>query len=93
MSLECPRRLYYAYDSEHYANQDVNDEFLKSLAEGGFQVGEFAKLCYRIEADNMVGMLDADDAIIQPQGYPSLPIESGRSWRKSVCEKAQFNTK
>lgn len=63
ISLECPRRLYYAYDSERYANQDVNDEFLKSLAEGGFQVGEFAKLCYGIEADNMVGTLDADDAI------------------------------
>ena len=29
MSLECPRRLYYAYDSEHYANQDADDEFLK----------------------------------------------------------------
>ena len=63
MSLECPRRLYYAYDNEHYANQDVNDEFLKSLAEGGFQVGEFAKLCYGIKDDNMVGTLDADDAI------------------------------
>ena len=63
MSLECPRRLYYAYDSEHYANQDVNDEFLKSLAEGGFQVGEFAKLCYGIEVDNMVATLVADDAI------------------------------
>ena len=63
MALECPRRLYYAYDSEHYANQDAGDEVLKSLAEGGFQVGEFAKLCYGIEADNMVGTLDADDAI------------------------------
>ena len=29
MSLECPRRLYYAYDSEHYANQDADGEFLK----------------------------------------------------------------
>ena len=54
MSLECPRRLYYAYDSEHYANQDVNDEFLKSLAEGGFQVGEFAKLCYSIGPVNLM---------------------------------------
>ena len=52
MSLECPRRLYYAYE-----------EVLKSLAEGGFQVGEFAKLCFGIEDDNMVGTLDADDAI------------------------------
>lgn len=63
MSLECPRRLYYAYDSEHYANQDVDDEFLKSLAEGGFQVGEFAKLCYGIGAENMVAELDAEVAL------------------------------
>lgn len=63
MSLECPRRLYYAYDKDVYANQDIDDEFLRSLAEGGFQVGEFAKLCYGIKADNMVGTLDADDAI------------------------------
>ena len=44
MSLECPRRLYYAYDKDIYANQDSDDEFLKSLAEGGFQVGEFATM-------------------------------------------------
>ena len=53
MSLECPRMVYYAYDNEHYANQDVNDDFLKSLAEGGFQVGEFAKLCYGIGPANL----------------------------------------
>lgn len=63
MSLDCPRRLYYAYDSEHYANQDVNDEFLKSLAEGGFQVGEFAKLCYGIGTANMIAEKDAASAV------------------------------
>lgn len=31
MSLECPRRLYYAYDKDGYANQDIDDEFLRSL--------------------------------------------------------------
>ena len=63
ISLECPRRLYYAYDSEHYANQDVNDEFLKSLAEGGFQVGEFAKLCYGIGSENTVKTLEPADVL------------------------------
>ena len=63
ISLECPRRLYYAYDSKHYANQDVENEFLKSLAEGGFQVGEFAKLCYGIGAENMITSLDAEVAL------------------------------
>ena len=63
MSLECPRRLYYAYDKDVYANQDSDDEFLKSLAEGGFQVGEFAKLCYGIGSENTVKTLEPADAI------------------------------
>ena len=65
MSLECPRRLYYAYDKDVYANQDVDDEFLRSLAEGGFQVGEFAKLCYGIGPENTVKTLESADAIRQ----------------------------
>ena len=65
MSLECPRRLYYAYDKVVYANQDVDNEFLKSLAEGGFQVGEFAKLCYGIGPENTVKTLEPADAIRQ----------------------------
>ena len=72
MSLECPRRLYYAYDSEHYANQDVNDEFLKSLAEGGFQVGEFAKLCYGIAPANMIAELDPDVALTKTKELLNL---------------------
>lgn len=65
MSLECPRRLYYAYDKDVYANQDVDDEFLKSLAEGGFQVGEFAKLCYGIGAERTVKTLEPAEAVRQ----------------------------
>lgn len=65
MSLECPRRLYYAYDKDVYANQDSDDEFLKSLAEGGFQVGEFAKLCYGIGAANNIKTLDPAEAVRQ----------------------------
>lgn len=40
--LECPRKLYYGGLAE-YANQQIDDPFLESLAEGGFQVGELAK--------------------------------------------------
>ena len=65
MSLECPRRLYYAYDKDTYANQDAEDDFLKSLAEGGFQVGEVAKLCYGIGAERTVKTLEPADAIRQ----------------------------
>ena len=65
MSLECPRKLYYAYDKGIYANQDLDDDFLKSLAEGGFQVGEFAKLCYGIGEENTISTLKTEEAITQ----------------------------
>ena len=65
MSLECPRKLYYAYDKGVYANQDLDDDFLKSLAEGGFQVGEFAKLCYGIGEENTINTLKTEEAITQ----------------------------
>lgn len=64
-ALECTRRLHYAYDKDVYANQDSDDEFLKSLAEGGFQVGDFAKLCYGIGAERTVKTLEPADAIRQ----------------------------
>lgn len=44
-ALDCPRKLYYANNSE-YGNSKENDEFLQALAEGGYQVGELAKLYY-----------------------------------------------
>lgn len=39
---ECPRKLVYN-DDPLYGNKKHIDDFLKSLAEGGFQVGEYAK--------------------------------------------------
>jgi len=40
--LECPTKLYYSKNSE-YQNNQLDDLFLESLAEGGYQVGELAK--------------------------------------------------
>ena len=45
LALECPTKLYYTRKKE-YANQNNANEFLKALAEGGFQVGELAKMYY-----------------------------------------------
>jgi hypothetical protein len=42
-ALECPRKLYYTGKPD-YADTSMEDEFLAALAEGGFQVGELAKL-------------------------------------------------
>ena len=63
IALECPRRLFYAYDSTQYANQDLSDDFLKSLAEGGFQVGELAKVYYGVKGDADIDVLGYDEAV------------------------------
>ena len=44
IALECPAQLYYYHEPQEYANQNEQDEFLQALAEGGFQVGELAKI-------------------------------------------------
>ncbi len=43
LALECPRKLYYCDKKDKYANLNDENEFLQSLAEGGYQVGELAK--------------------------------------------------
>lgn len=46
MAVECPRKLYYAGKKDVYRDAKEEDTFLKSLADGGFQVGELAKCLY-----------------------------------------------
>lgn len=45
-AVECPTKLYYTGKPGIYADARQEDEFLQALAEGGFQVGELAKLMY-----------------------------------------------
>jgi hypothetical protein len=46
MAVECPTKLYYTGKTLEYANANSDDEFLRALADGGFQVGELAKLMF-----------------------------------------------
>jgi hypothetical protein len=46
LAVECPTKLYYVGKTDIYADARQNDEFLQALAEGGFQVGELAKLMF-----------------------------------------------
>ena len=46
LAIECPTKLYYTKKDKLYANKKEEDTFLKSLAEGGFQVEELARLHY-----------------------------------------------
>ena len=41
----CPTKLHYC-DKKEYANSMDQNEFMKTLAEGGFQVGELAKVYF-----------------------------------------------
>ncbi|MBN2552333.1 MAG: DUF2779 domain-containing protein [Spirochaetales bacterium] len=45
LALECPTKLFYTGKAE-YADHKKDDPFLSALAEGGFQVGELAKLYF-----------------------------------------------
>ncbi len=45
LAHECPTKLFYTGKSD-YADKSSHDEFLRSLAEGGFQTGELAKRYY-----------------------------------------------
>lgn len=50
-AITCPAGLYYAKHPEQYADTAKEDDFLKALAEGGFQVGELAKIYEHVEHD------------------------------------------
>lgn len=46
LALECPRKLAYALKPHVYFDSSRQDSFLAKLAEGGYQVGELAKLMF-----------------------------------------------
>jgi hypothetical protein len=46
LASECPTKLFYAGKDDVYRNTKQEDNFLAVLAEGGYQVGELAKLYY-----------------------------------------------
>jgi hypothetical protein len=62
LALECPAKLYYT-DKHEYANQKLEDSILVALAEGGFQIGELAKLYFRDGVN--ITTLDYDEALTQ----------------------------
>lgn len=63
IALECPRKLYYYRNPDVYANADLEDEFLQALAEGGFQVGELAKIYCNVPPENDVKEKDYDSSL------------------------------
>lgn len=47
IGLDCPRKLFYLNKPDEYLNNSVENSFLQALAQGGYQVGELAKLKYQ----------------------------------------------
>lgn len=60
LACECPTKLYFTGKKE-FGNTKLDNSFLEALAEGGFQVGELAKLYYEGGAE--ISTLDAEEAI------------------------------
>jgi len=62
LATECPTKLFYT-GKKQYANTSLDNPFLEALAEGGFQVGELAKLYY--PGGHNIDTLDYDEALKQ----------------------------
>ncbi len=62
LAMECPVKLFYTGRKE-YPDTKLEDPFLQALAEGGFQVGELAKLYYPEGHD--IKTIDYDSALEQ----------------------------
>lgn len=60
---ECPRKLYYQFHKDEYANQKNYDEFLRALAEGGHQVGALAQQYF--PGGTLVKTLDYEESLKQ----------------------------
>ena len=68
IALSCPHKLYYYGRPDEYENANANDEFLESLAEGGFQVGELAKIYCDVSDDcDLKDIMGHEDSLKRTQ--------------------------
>ena len=67
LALGCETKLFYTNKKE-YPDQKIDDSFLESLAEGGFQVGELAKMYHpggvEIALGNYDDMVDETNKLL-----------------------------
>lgn len=62
-ALFCPTSLYYRSNHGLYADRQSGDEFLDSLAEGGFQVGEAAKVYLGVPEENTIDAIGHKESL------------------------------
>lgn len=63
IALDCPNKLYYYRNPDVYENKDADNEFLAALAEGGFQVGELAKIYCEVPSENDIKEKDYESSL------------------------------
>jgi hypothetical protein len=101
LGLECPNKLYYT-GKKDYANKKQEDPFLLALAEGGFQIEEYARMHYPggvlIEGndgdyqslwDQTQALLQQDNVII----YEAAFLQDGLFIRTDILVKQGNNIK
>lgn len=85
LAVECPTKLYYTGKTE-YANQSLDDSFLAALADGGFQVGELAKLYY----PGGVDITTLDHGLALEQTNALLEQEDAVIYEAAICHENLF---
>ncbi len=85
LAMECPVKLFYTGRKE-YPDTKLEDPFLQALAEGGFQVGELAKLYYPDGHD--IKTIDYDKALKQTNDL--LKLENVVIFEAAVLYKDFF---
>jgi hypothetical protein len=50
LAVECPAKLLYTSRNDEYVDTNLNNDLLKGLAEGGFQIGALAQVLLAQEA-------------------------------------------
>lgn len=67
LAVSCPTKLAYV-DNPHYVDNSKEDEFIQMLSEGGFQVGELAKMMFpggvEISGPNLEEQADRTRALL-----------------------------
>ena len=66
LAVGCPTKLFYT-GKPNYANSNDGNEFLAMLADGGFQVGELAKLMYPGGIE--IKTKNSDEALVETAQY------------------------
>ena len=80
IAVECPTKLDYVGKPDYVNTKDSND-FLKALADGGFQVGELAKL-YFPEGEEVT---DTDQAAQIERTKTMLAHDSATIFEATIC--------